>query len=120
MEYITETLMGVLAAISVAAGMALRTAWPILRDLAIRWARELAERELLHAQERLAGGASRVAGELLMRAEAAGLPVPPPEMIKAGVEEFRARYHDTLVERKTDAKVPEAMVLGELAKLVRR
>jgi methylmalonyl-CoA mutase cobalamin-binding subunit len=113
MEYITAAL----AALGVGAGMAWRALWPVLRASLEAAAAAAAQRAMLALQDRLAGGASRVAGELAARARAAGLGEVPADMIEGGVAAFQARYAESLAEAKAAPDTPLGMILGELGKL---
>jgi hypothetical protein len=113
MEYVA----GVLGAIGAGLLLLWRALWPVLRASLEAAAAAAAQRAMLAMQDRLAGGASRVAGELAARARAAGLGEVPADMIEDGVAAFQARYAESLAEAKAAPDTPLGMILGELGKL---
>jgi hypothetical protein len=110
MQYVTETALAVLASLAAAL-------WPALRAALREAAAAAAQRALADLQERLSGGASRVAGEVLARARADGLDAIPPALIDQGAEALKARYAETVARAGIPDGTLAGMLVGELGKL---
>lgn len=110
MDHVTEILMAGLAALGAillpAARAALRAA-----------AQAAAEQAMLTVQERLSGGAGRIAGEVVARVRAEGLEAVPPAMIDAAADALKARYAETVARANIAPDTLAGMVAGELGKL---
>jgi uncharacterized protein YbbC (DUF1343 family) len=110
MEYVTEVALAALAALAAVLLPALRAALRAAAEAA-------AERVLLDVQNRIGGGASRVAGELIERARAEGLEAVPPLLIDQGAAVLKQRYADTIARVNIPDSTLAGMVVGELGKL---
>jgi hypothetical protein len=110
MEHITEAAMAALAALAA-------FLLPVARA-ALRAAAEAAtERALADLQARLAGGAGRVAGELIATARAGGLEAVPPALIDQGAAMLKARYAETVARAGISDGTLAGMIVGELGRL---